>query len=461
MKRPSAINVLLVTLSFANAVRAEQPATAADSPVPAAWLNALKEEPKDPIDAQIKAAIQDYEARIAKLKSDDPLVKASLPSLRDNLAVLYQEYNKDKKRYPADHFAPDACLASLQADMKRYLDSSLEQGSDPTAVFAGKSVRKTCWVGTQLMAHYDVIVPRAYDPKKAWPVIFSFQDNPDDKYTRTTDYFLVRAIQKGYPKSFVHLERKTQAILEDVALDFNIDPARVYGTGFSYGGHTSLVFAWRNPHMFAAILAICNDLRDKNAPNVKYIRTPTLLLHGENDSFLQTGKKIHEWMTEAKCPVEWGTYPGGHDPEVPFRKEPKMVTEFFDKHKLDPFPKTLTKFVEHPRYSRCFWADCKLIKNSPCAATYDVAIKENNRIEVNASEEIASLDLFLNAKLVDMSKPVTVVAGEKTLFEGPAAAKLTIKLRDGEDYKAADNTPLPERMAAIRAKAGFAPISAE
>jgi hypothetical protein len=50
-----------------------------------------------------------------------------------------------------------------------------------------------------------------------------------------------------------------------------------------------------------------------------------------------------------------------------------------------------------------------------------VRIKEGNRIEVQANEHVAALDLWLTDQLADMAKPVTVVLGGKTLYEGAPA----------------------------------------
>jgi hypothetical protein len=153
--------------------------------------------------------------------------------------------------------------------------------------------------------------------------------------------------------------------------------------------------------------------------------------------------------------VKWDTYPGGHDSGVPFQKNPRMLTDFFDQYKLDPYPKTVLKVVEHPRYTRAYWINCRLIKNAAAKATFNVRVLENNRIEVETSEEIASLDFDLCDKLIDMTKPVTVVCGEKVLFEGAAAAKISIKIRDGEPYQQSENKPLYQRLFEIRKRAGF------
>lgn len=85
---------------------------------------------------------------------------------------------------------------------------------------------------------------------------------------------------------------------------------------------------------------------------------------------------------------------------------------------------------------------------------FSVEITKPNRIEVKANEHIASIDLYLTAKLVDMAKPVTVVAGTKTLYLNKAVPKLSVKLRDGEAQERKTQKPLWQELLELRAKAG-------
>ena len=442
---------------------------AAETWPPADWAAKLKQEPKTDADKAIREMIAEYEAKIAQLKADDPLVRANLPRLRRKLAPFYQEYNQDKKRYRRDHFSPAECMKRFQMDMQ-YQFANLSAGKDPVAASAGKWQTRAAWIErTNVVGHYDLIVPRAYDASKPWPLIISFQDDPNDKEIRKTPYFLIRAIQKGYPTGLTYVENKTRTYLKEVAREYNIDPFRIYATGFSYGGHTDLVVAWRFPHWFAAIMPLCNDLRDKQTPYVRYLKNvPTFLVHGDSDSFLQTGKVIHKFMTEAGCPVTWATYPGGHNP-VPFRSNVKMLTDFFDKHVMNPYPKTVSHIVEHKRYSRAFWVDAKLAKDTGgLTGAFEVSVKDGNRIEIRTEkvavkdpasfevvpdDQIAELDLYLNDKLVDMSKPVTVACGDKTLYQGKPAEKLTIKLREAPDYRRDGGDALWKDLLEIRRQA--------
>ena len=298
-------------------------------------------------------------------------------------------------------------------------------------------------------------VPADYTADKAWPVIVSTQSNPAPALMKKTPYFLVHAGGQG-----MQATKKIRAELIKLAGRYNIDPMRIYGTGFSRGGQEVLIQAWQFPHWFAAIAPVCNDLRrkpDRNErdDNVRYlVNVPTLLIHGDHDSFRETGEILFKRMKDAKCPVTWKTYPGGHSADMPFRKNVKLLTDFFEKHKLNPYPKKIVHLVEHKRYSRAFWADATLVKDvGDIKAVFTVEVGKDNRIEVTGNEHIAALDLHLSDKVVDMKKPVTVVAGKKQLYKGPAKAKLTVKLRDGQPYTKTPVKPLWQEIQEIRAKA--------
>ena len=297
--------------------------------------------------------------------------------------------------------------------------------------------------------------PEAYTPEKSWPVVVSLQDNPAPELMKKTPYFLVHAGGQG-----MRATNNIRSNLKSLAGRYNIDPFRIYGTGFSRGGQEVLIQAWQRPDWFAAVAPVCSDLREKpdrnrRDLNVKYLlNVPTLMLHGEGDSFRRTGRIEYELMKAAGCNVTWQTYAGGHTPHLPFKQNVKLLTDFFDKHRLDPYPKKVVHLVEHKRHSRAFWVDSTLVKDvGGIKAVFTVEVKDGNRIEVTANELIASLELHLNDKLVDMGKPVTVVAGGKPLYAGPAKAKLTVKLRDGQAYGRTPQKPLWEELLEIRSKA--------
>ena len=291
-------------------------------------------------------------------------------------------------------------------------------------------------------------IPKNYTPEKSWPVIVCTQDGPSKELTSAAGYFLIHAGGIG-----VETGTKIRTYLLNCAKKYNIDPLRIYATSFSRGGHEILTQSWQFPDRFAAIAPVCNDLRrEPKVLNVKYlVHTPTLLLHGTGDSFRNTGKRVLELMKQAGCNVAYQTYPGGHSPNPIYRKNLKPLTEFFEKHKLDPYPKTVVHLVAHKRYSRAFWVDSTPTRDAgKLKGFYKVTVKDGNRIEVEAGEDIAALQLYLNDRLVDMKKPVKIVSGGKTVYEGAAGSPLNVQLREGKKLWQRRRKPLWEEIAEVR-----------
>ena len=290
-----------------------------------------------------------------------------------------------------------------------------------------------------------LIVPKGYTPEKAWPLIVVSQNQISEKQAARVPYFVCY----GGPD---------RARILEVARKFHIDPFRVYATGFSRSGHGLLELTWTVPHRFAAIAPVCEDMRWKKQYKrqkidlLKYIQqTPTLLAHGNHDSFRTSGQKNYELMKAAGCPVEWLWYPGGHSPDGIYFRDITKITDFFGKHVLNPFPKQITHVVYKYGATRSFWVDARVGKGSIEKAFPVFKIKaDGNRIHVDANEGVKALVFHLTDKIVDMRKPVTVVLGGKTVYQGQAKPALTVTLRQGEVDEHPGTPPLWEALETIR-----------
>jgi len=295
-------------------------------------------------------------------------------------------------------------------------------------------------------------VPKAYKADRSWPVVVSTQDNPRGEVMKDTPFFVLHCGNQG-----VECSTNIQRDLLALAGKYNIDPLRIYATSFSRGGHEILLQTADHPDWFAAIAPVDHDLRNNPASmkHVSLIRTPVLQLHGTGDMFRASGKVLFEQMKAAGTPITWADYAGGHNPRPIWDKTPKVWMSFFARHVLNPYPKKIVHEATHKRYGRAYWLDITVARDAGgLKAAVTAEVKPGNVISVKTTEDVAGLDLYLTDKLVDMKKPVKVVEGEKVLFEGPAAEKITVKIREGTVTK----KPLPalwEQLMAACRKAGF------
>lgn len=152
-----------------------------------------------------------------------------------------------------------AVAASVQQVQTGFLDRSI--------TVAGRSYR------------YQVYVPADYQTKRSWPAILFLHgagERGDDGLLQT-NVGLAPAIRQSsarYPAIavFPQVPRDSQwvgapgdmavAALQQTMREFHVDPARVYITGLSMGGHGTWYVAYRYPELFAAIVPICGWVRE-------------------------------------------------------------------------------------------------------------------------------------------------------------------------------------------------------
>ncbi|OGK07386.1 MAG: hypothetical protein A2519_21200 [Candidatus Raymondbacteria bacterium RIFOXYD12_FULL_49_13] len=309
----------------------------------------------------------------------------------------------------------------------------------PTPPPAGSVTDRTYTAHGQVHT-YKVTVPYCFDPSKSWPLISANQMQSEF----LTDYCKV-ALQVPYitlPNCYNDMED-----ILDIAKDINIDPYRVYQTGFSQGGHISLQSAWQYPHNFAAVVPSSPDLRLPNQwfyfNNIQQLRNvPVRIVQGDMDDYIDGTLQVYETMLAASCPVEMMTFHAGHSYML-FTALPEFnryIRTFFDANVLDPFPKTVyhcIEFCQAASYSRAFWVNGKLAKsyhgglfgvNPVFQVTADSA---NNLITIDSADPmISGFDFYLDSHLVDITKPVNVVKGGQSIFLGaiPPDGKVPVTL---------------------------------
>jgi predicted peptidase len=138
---------------------------------------------------------------------------------------------------------------------------------DRTITVAGRAYR------------YQVYVPADYATKSNWPAILFLHGAGErgDDGLLPTQVGLGPAIRRNasrYPAIaiFPQVPHDSQwvgapgdmavAALQQTMREFRVDPARVYLTGLSMGGHGTWYVAYRHPELFAAVVPICGWVRE-------------------------------------------------------------------------------------------------------------------------------------------------------------------------------------------------------
>lgn len=103
-------------------------------------------------------------------------------------------------------------------------------------------------------------------------------------------------------------------LLDAVCKQYPIDPARIYLTGLSMGGHGTWILALEHPERFAALAPVCPPF-----PNLPQIEqrlarlkdTPTWVFHGAKDDVvpIQHSEKMVHALRQINPQVRYTIYP--------------------------------------------------------------------------------------------------------------------------------------------------------
>ncbi len=107
--------------------------------------------------------------------------------------------------------------------------------------------------------------------------------------------------------------------------------------------------------------------------------------------------------------------------------DPSKMLAFFAAHKREPFPKRVRHWADHKRWAGAFWTMIKMRQDNDVGGGIDATI-DGNVVTLLPSENVAAVALYLkDRRLLDIDKPVKVVAGDRTLYEGPVIEELYLE----------------------------------
>ena len=241
------------------------------------------------------------------------------------------------------------------------------------------------------------------------------------------------------------------ATIRYVTQRYHIDPDRIFLTGMSNGGIGAWLIGMHHAPLFAGLAPMAGGLDDVLMPFLANLRnTPVYIIHGAKDQVMPVAlsRSIARELTTLGYAYVYrehqGEHPvaGGH--YFPREELPALVT-WLKAQRRDPLPAKLTVVREASRFQPFGWV--RLDVTDPIAAfSEDLVDKQDerimkreyarleativsaNRIEVT-TERIQRYSLFLNDRLIDPAKPVTIVTNGRLSFEGTLSASLETLLR--------------------------------
>ena len=241
--------------------------------------------------------------------------------------------------------------------------------------------------------------------------------------------------------------------IQQVQRRYHVDPDRIFLTGMSNGGIGTWLIGMHHAPLFAGIAPMASGLDDVLMPFLANLRnTPIYIIHGAKDHVMpvELSRSISRELTalgyshvyrehQREHPMAGGHY-------FPREELPELVA-WFNAQRRNPFPTTVRLVREASHFQPFGWVRIDgtdeiaafsedlinkrdALTKSKQYAKLDVLLVAPNRIEVT-TKRVRRYSLFLNDRLIDVSKPITVLTDGQVSFEGMVVPLLDTLLRQG------------------------------
>ncbi len=307
--------------------------------------------------------------------------------------------------------------------------------------------------------HYALSVPITYQPEKGYALVvclhgagFTGEAYLERWQSRLGDDYIVAC--PTYPAGAWFTRRAEEvvlAVIRTLQRQYHLDPDRIFLTGMSNGGIGAWLIGMHHAPRFAGIAPMAGGLDDVLMPFLANLRnTPVYMIHGAKDRVMpvELSRSISKELSTLGYPHVYRE----HDREHPMagghffpREELPDLVRWLGRQRRDPYPTRLTVVREGSHFQPFGWIrleatdaiaafsdDLVTERNEQIRqreyAKVDASITADNRIEVRA-ERVRRYSLFLNERLIDVTKPVTVRTNGEVSFEGMVTPSVEILLR--------------------------------
>ncbi len=314
-------------------------------------------------------------------------------------------------------------------------------------------------VGQQTL-RYALYVPLSYRPTKDYALVLCLHGAgfTGDAYlerwqTRLGDDYILACPTFMRATWWTRTgEDVVLATMREVQSRYRVDPDRIYLTGMSNGGIGTWVIGVHHATAFGGLAPMASGLDEVLFPFLENLRdTPVYIIHGAKDQVMpvELSRSIVTELNRLGYPFVYREHDrvhpmaGGHF--FPREELPELVA-WFGSRRRDPVPKRVTVVRDASHLTAFGWVRIDATDHiaafteeltdsrdeavaNRIYARLDAQIVARDRIEVQ-TDRVRRFSLFLNDQLVDLSKPITIVANGKVAFEGPVASSVDTLLRD-------------------------------
>ncbi len=383
---------------------------------------------------------------LGKLDFDEPLVQQYLPSIKRSAELVRRIDDFNWKTRTAVEY-----LENLAAD--------LSVAKLPGGRYAGKQLGFPYW--SDAMGRVEAIwlhVPPGYNPHQSYQIFMYYKCGggihnkggkaaggyrPSVEVANQSDTFHVWSSLSTQVKGRKSADVELVEAMDAICSEFSVDRDRVFLTGYSDGGFTSLWLASRNPHLVAGIVPYCANWQYMNTGDLGLFNVPTLVADGWTDGGYNT-KQFVRWHLLRNMGLDitglWShhghNYTGYEDPT-----EFKMYMDWAKTKRRNLWPKRVRYATWGLSWPRAYWFSIERMIEPYTPAQFDASVK-GNRIEVK-TWNVGGYKLALSDKLVDPSQDVTVITNGATSYSGSFIKQIVVDLSEPPPGKFVKNASMP------------------
>lgn len=322
-------------------------------------------------------------------------------------------YNDNGKKLAWEAYKASA----MHAELKKDFDAKTVKSSDRTAPYLWRTVGDKPVEGWAMVVamHGGGATPKASNDR-SWQGMFEryYRDHPE---AGGYIYLALRAPNDEWNGFYDDaIGPMFENLVKQFVLFAEVNPDKVTITGASHGGYGAFVIGPKIPYRFSAVHASAaaptdGETRGENLRNVRFswMVGERDTAYGRAERCQAFAKKIEEWR------VKWGGFdatfewlPGvGHS--VPDRDKAK---ELVTAKPRNSWPKHLVWFQTDDRLKHHYWLESA----KPVEAGFIEAVVDGNTITL-AEEKQSALTLWLDGRLVDLTKPVKITRNGVTVAE--------------------------------------------
>jgi hypothetical protein len=219
-----------------------------------------------------------------------------------------------------------------------------------------------------------------------------------------------------------HIDGFFERLIEDMVVFEGVDRDRVYLMGYSAGGDGVYQVAPRMADRFAAASMMAGHPNETSPLGLRNL--PFAIHVGANDSAYNRNKIGREWGDKLDELRKGDPLGYEHLVEIhPGRahwmnREDASAVPWMAKYRRDSVPKKVVWHQDDVTHDQFYWLAVR--PGQAKARSTVVASIDGQEIKVEKLEGVEELIVRLDDRLLDLDKPVKVMSGDKTLFEGVA-----------------------------------------